>query len=334
MQGSGPKREQWEPFLKFLLISRKFSPKKGAVQAEKSRFLVFCRYFLDKDFNLSNFESMLGDFRARGLKDSTLNKYVTMGKNICRFKELDFLRDFTYFKESHKPPLEVLSPEDIKGMAEVKMSYQRDERFINQRDKTLIYLLGLTGCRIDEALSLKFKDIHGSTPQYLCFRQTKNHEDRYVPVTSFLYDLLVNMPRDSENVFISCRGGKLENQQVNEMLKRRAWEAGIKFNVYCHLLRHSYITTMIQQGVDWFELSQLVGHKDPKTTMRYYHSLLSRKFEIVQMHPLLKPQMSWSLMTESLKRQVDKIVDKDSNEVNINEDKGTGKLTISILKKK
>jgi integrase/recombinase XerD len=38
-----------------------------------------------------------------------------------------------------------------------------------------------------------------------------------------------------------------------------------------HVFRHTYATVKNERGVDVFQLQEWLGHKDPKTTMRYVH---------------------------------------------------------------
>ena len=50
---------------------------------------------------------------------------------------------------------------------------------------------------------------------------TKNGEDRIVPISKRLLELLLEFSKRNEFVFSSGRKGKLELQQVNVDLKRR-----------------------------------------------------------------------------------------------------------------
>ena len=51
---------------------------------------------------------------------------------------------------------------------------------------------------------------------------------------------------------------------------RLAAAAGLHgLNVHPHMLRHTYVTTMLDAGVDLRDVQIAARHADPRTTMRY-----------------------------------------------------------------
>lgn len=224
------------------------------------------------EFNRDNFSKFISDLKDKKYSYSYINRFINLGKHVDKYFHLNQIQDYTYFRENQVIPKEVLTPQEIEQLANVRIDYTKKSDYINQRQKALILLLGLTGCRIGEALSLLYSDIHAS-PSYVIFRDTKNGEDRIVPISQNLYDLLMDLPKMSDYLFSSQRGGLLEQQQVNLDIKRRAEAVGRKKRVWCHLFRHSYITTMLERGVDALHVAHLVGHKDLKNTVRYQTAL-------------------------------------------------------------
>ena len=47
--------------------------------------------------------------------------------------------------------------------------------------------------------------------------------------------------------------------------------AGIKKEVHTHILRHSYATHLLEDGMDIMTLKNLLGHQNVETTMEYLH---------------------------------------------------------------
>ena len=75
---------------------------------------------------------------------------------------------------------------------------------------------------------------------------------------------------------IDPRSGRVRRHHVVESglqkaVKRAANRAGIDKRVTCHTLRHSFATTMLENGVNIRVLQDLLGHADVKTTELYTH---------------------------------------------------------------
>jgi integron integrase len=75
---------------------------------------------------------------------------------------------------------------------------------------------------------------------------------------------------------IDPRSGRERRHHVLESglqkaVKRAAHRAGIQKHVTCHTLRHSFATTMLENGINIRVLQEIMGHADVKTTERYTH---------------------------------------------------------------
>jgi len=58
---------------------------------------------------------------------------------------------------------------------------------------------------------------------------------------------------------------------LQKAVKRSAQRAGIDKRVSCHTLRHSFATSMLENGINIRVLQDIMGHADVKTTERYIH---------------------------------------------------------------
>ncbi len=58
---------------------------------------------------------------------------------------------------------------------------------------------------------------------------------------------------------------------LQKAVKRATHKAGIDKWVTCHTLRHSFATTMLENGINIRMLQELMGHANVKTTERYTH---------------------------------------------------------------
>ena len=65
-------------------------------------------------------------------------------------------------------------------------------------------------------------------------------------------------------------GRRLDRHAATRRLRRLADHAGIRLpRMHPHMLRHTYVTTMLDAGVDLRDVQIAARHADPRTTMRY-----------------------------------------------------------------
>jgi site-specific recombinase XerD len=58
---------------------------------------------------------------------------------------------------------------------------------------------------------------------------------------------------------------------VQWAVKTVAKQAGILKDVHTHMLRHTYATHLLEDGVNIVTVQQLLGHQNIETTMEYLH---------------------------------------------------------------
>jgi len=293
----------WEQLQSFLLNDRKHSDKPSAVYAVKSRFKTLKTWFGDKEFNRDNFNLFIQHMRESGYSVSYRNNFIKLAKTLGIYLKTDDFRDYLYFRENRTFTGEVLTADEIQRIAEAGPDLKYNALFL---------LMGTTGARIGEILSLVQEDVRG-TPAFCIFRNTKNGSDRMVPISEKLYKMLKDCSPGESSVF-----GMKNSQWVNIELKRRAKEVGITKKVFCHQFRHSYITTMREQGVEIADIATIVGHQDPRNTMRYSHASLSYFTQVVRQHPLLKDERTWEESIKLLRKRVAQLFDPSHVEMTEN----------------
>ena len=162
------------------------------------------------------------------------------------------------------------------------------------RDRTLIEFLYGTGCRVSEMLGVTVGDI--DFDENVIRVTGKGEKQRLVPMGSCLRKALTlhlesilsqRGARRSHAVFLNFRGAPLSRHGVNEILRRRAVQAGLTTSgLHAHSFRHSCATHMIAHGADIRVVQELLGHSSIATTQRYTSvALATLKDAYVASHP-------------------------------------------------
>ena len=124
-------------------------------------------------------------------------------------------------------------------------------------------LLIYTGCRKGELISAKWSDLKGN--QIIL----KNHktDDKDGPRVIRLNDQAMQIINSLER-----KGSKLiDTNYPDKFWQKVRVEAGVP-DLRIHDLRHSFATFALRsKKVTLVEIANLLGHKSPKTTMRYAH---------------------------------------------------------------
>lgn len=157
----------WEEFATYLFIEKKMSESETSVSALKSRFRKVTQYFSDRNFNKINFNIFIAEEKSKGRKPSQLNNLIKMAKHLDKYLKINELQDYSYFPEDNSVPKDVLSVEEIRELAEVNIPYRKNKEFVNLRQKILILMLGSTGMRIGEVLSIRWDSLCTTTEFFI-----------------------------------------------------------------------------------------------------------------------------------------------------------------------
>lgn len=133
----------------------------------------------------------------------------------------------------------------------------------------------LTGCRFGEAAALQWQDVDFGLGQ-CTFRQTKNGQDRTIPLMDALLDLMRGMGPSKGFVF-PCGNGtqyKQTPQPFRDAVETLGLNEGRdkRDRVVFHTLRHTAATRLAQVNTPLPDLMSLAGWKTASMALRYAHS--------------------------------------------------------------
>lgn len=154
-----------------------------------------------------------------------------------------------------------------------------NRRIIGSRDAALLAVLYSSGLRRSEATKLKLDD-YNNEDSSLRVISGKGNKDRYTYLSAsaqhallFWLDIRGSVPgflflRLDKIGRLSSPTSPLSDQAVMTILASRAKRAGvIQFSP--HDLRRTFISDLLDSGVDISTVQHLAGHSDIKTTARY-----------------------------------------------------------------
>jgi integrase/recombinase XerD len=196
-------------------------------------------------------------------------------------------------KTSRKLP-DTLNVEEIeKLIAAIDRSTPEGER-----NKAIIETLFACGLRVSELVNMKISDIFEKDGFIRVIG--KGNKERLVPIGRKALEQIERYKEQMRNhieikkgeedfLFLNRRGKHLSRVMIFTILKTLAMKAQIRKNISPHTLRHSFATTLIENGADLRAVQEMLGHESITTTEIYTH--LDRRFlhdTIMQFHPRAK----------------------------------------------
>lgn len=129
-----------------------------------------------------------------------------------------------------------------------------------------------SGCRLNEVLSAKWSDVDMVKRVFVVrASNSKSKRLRSVPLNDSSLDVLNKLDTSGEfdHLFINRQTGK-PYTTVTKVWQRLRKAAGLP-HLRLHDLRHQYASFLVNGGRTLYEVQQILGHSDPKVTMRYAH---------------------------------------------------------------
>lgn len=187
--------------------------------------------------------------------------------------------DNNYFKMFKNPKREQGLPKLVKEVDIDKMFLIPDTRTsFGQRNLLIIRMLYATGIRVSELVSIKLKDININDRTIRIFG--KGSKERIVVfgnntmdiLNKYLSDGRVNLDtKNCEYLFLNKDGFRLSDRYVRKIIDDIIIKASIDMHVSPHMLRHTFATSMLNNGADLVSVKDLLGHSSLETTSIYTH---------------------------------------------------------------
>ena len=157
------------------------------------------------------------------------------------------------------------------------------------RDVAIIEVIYSCGLRVSELTSLNVSDVDLS--QGFLSVMGKGSKIRHTPLGRSAQQAISQhlKTHQANALFVNKNGDRIGVRSVQNMIKKRALAAGVKINVYPHMLRHAAATHFLQSSHDLRSTQEFLGHASIKSTQVYTHLdflELSKVYD--QCHPRAK----------------------------------------------
>lgn len=247
------------------------------------------------------FISLTNDLFTTGKALATVSRYVFGAK-----KFLVFLRDIYEVdifdlsrvkcrRPKYGDPV-ILEAEEI----ELIRNAPQDSR-TDLRDRALFDFLLNTGCRISEVMSLDISDVSFEKEEaYVIGKGTKPRTVSIQNCKESLLKYLTERKHQSQALFLTRVGTRLRRGNARDAIRDMGLRANLKKEIYPHMFRATFITTMLDLGVNPKTVSRMVGHEDLEVTLKYYYRVSQKG--IMDAHQLYKNALTTPLALEALEK--------------------------------
>ena len=164
--------------------------------------------------------------------------------------------------KSEKKLPTVLTKEEIKKLLNI---------IKNPKHRLLVEFLYSSGLRVSECVSLKIDDLD-LDEKIGKVRHGQGNKERYIILSENLIEHLNDYLQKRKNkcqYIFSSKDAPITTRQAQNIVKDAARRAGIKKRVFCHALRSSFATHLLEAGVDIRVIQELLGHSNLATTQIY-----------------------------------------------------------------
>ena len=231
----------------------------------------------------------------RKLEPASMKLEIVVLRNLLRFlkKEKEINLDLAELLEL--PKLFRYLPETLTiGEVDALLAVEWGNEPLGLRNRAIMETFYASGMRVGELVSLRLEslDLNEGTARVI----GKGNKERLVLLGKQACTALANylnggrpklvFPRTGGEVFISHHGKSLTTARIWQVVKEAMKHAGIKKNIYPHLMRHSFATHLLSRGADLRIIQELLGHANISTTEIYTHVEQERLRAIhQQFHP-------------------------------------------------
>jgi integrase/recombinase XerD len=239
-------------------------------QSDVERFLKFTKKQL-RQIVLSDLQRFSDSLNNEDLTDGSKRRILSSVKSV-----ISFGHKIGYLPFDISRPLILPTPKDT--LAERILSQDEVERIIGSenhpRNKLILKVLFITGIRVSELCSLKWKDLKERSDGGQITIYGKGSKTRIVLIPEPLWSDLDSYRSGSSDESAVFKGRKSSRQlhptTILRIVKKAARKADVNKPVSPHWMRHAH-ASIASEKAPLHVVQQSLGHSSIQTTSRYLH---------------------------------------------------------------
>lgn len=209
---------------------------------------------------------------------NTISRKLSAIRSFYNYLVKNEIISYNYFNNHRNPKKDSLLPKYVSNEDMKKMFDICKNEDIWQRNKLILELLYVSGIRVSELVNIKLDDINLYDRQIKI--KGKGHKERIVMFSNECaktLDVYLNNERRkldkkiSKYLILNKNGTNMSTTSVRNILNKIKLISQTKDKVTPHMLRHTFATSMINNGADLMSVSKMLGHSSLDTTSIYTH---------------------------------------------------------------
>ena len=215
-------------------------------------------------------ELWLRSLSARGLAPSTCNRIFAVFRSVCSLANIHGLLP------AGRSPCAGVLPFKLRTLRARHLAPEEARRLMHELKRSprpealALRLLLLTGARKSEILRARWENVH-LDQRLLVGPLSKSGRPRRIPLSQEAVAVIRAVRRKPGCPWLFP--GRAAERPLSDLyvfwnrLRRRLGLADVRV----HDLRHTFASFLVNAGRSLYEVQRLLGHSDPRTTMRYAH---------------------------------------------------------------
>ncbi len=236
---------------------------------------------------------------SSGVGASSMNREISSLRSLWNYLRMKGCIDKNIFSHigslKSRQHLPIFVPESRMTQVVTDAKQERDnDDFKRRRDALIVMMFYTCGLRLAELIGI---DRDHLADDYRTLKvRGKGDKERIVPiiepVRGMISDYISYIERQNicnsqqKALFLSTEGRRISRSSVYRLVKSGLTKAGMQGKKSPHVLRHTFATYLLNDGVDIRVIQELLGHSSLKATQVYTHNNIDKLQQIYAVaHP-------------------------------------------------